>query len=479
MEFLDLSKCKSDYYFHPYCSSFKGNFADWDQESTSKVQAALDKVPYEVFDRIVSKRESFPQKIIFVRMKDQLAQAETVQLDGQIVVVLRPQFFIAESVIGGVPERLHTLVHEFFHSVGKDLEYTPFWPQLANILEWRFPRGPNPVSRVNEIRVAIARMNELYTRGTPKDRQEAVRIDRAFSRPRGLPSIYSTVSLTEYFAELGTHLVFEPHLVRTMPRELVMFLLKSPLGFLINIDHLSEVAVLQPRANDFKVAHTGEFVGMFVQEQRPWCTGTMIRHGVILIASHCLESFVKRYSNEPSVGTFFPFYGFEFRRGKETIAYIDGFQMDVSLDPGRNHFAYITYDPSLTQGKVELPPIRMATKSEMAQVPNVFTLGYPLPLKPQRMVVQWSGQCALKLGENLDCPAWFGGSGSPVMSEDPLNPDGLVLWGMLVETFSVSARGIVIPQVRSDSWGEFAKSLWAPLDLQFIPPPGKPVGSPY
>lgn len=449
-EFIDLAKCSQDYYFHKLCGIFSGKFADWDAESRGAVEKVLARLPRLQLDALGKLHHNPPQKILLARMTTGLEQAGTVNGNGIAAIALHPQFFLAESTVAGVPEKLHTFTHELLHIIGLNLEMSPFWTELALALEWRFPNGPNPIPRGKEMSDLIKQMNALYKSGTPAERQRATDMDRAFARPRGFPSVYSSVSLTEYFAELGAFLIFDPTLANDLPDEVPAILRKYGMGALVPANWKPGAKIGQPRLKGTPPVNDTALVGMVLLEQRPTCSGVVVRHGLIVTAKSCLSAYVKRTSDQSEAAKH-PYFGFEFRDGSGTLVYFSGFALDLSLDPGDGDLAYIGYEPALTTSLFKLPNVRLATSADLDMIKSkeLYTLSFPLPFKPHRLKPIWSGACssegATEAGlVSTNCAAGPSSTGGAVFSKEGA---GLVLWGVIKDPTGASYS--------VDSWGRF------------------------
>lgn len=466
-EFVDLAKCADDYYFHKLCGNFSGKFADWDPESRAAVEKTIARLPRGPLDALGKLHPNPPRKILLARMQSGLEQAGTINANGTAAIALHPQFFLAESTVAGVPEKLHTLTHELLHIIGAPLEFTDFWTELALALEWRFLKGPNPIPRGPEMSEVIKRMNALYRSGTPAERQEAANLDRAFARPRGFPSVYSSVSMTEYFAELGAFLIFDPSLADDLPAAVPALLRKYGLGVLVPPTWKPSPGPSdQPRLRGPAPVTGAALAGMLLLEQRPICSGFVLRHGLIVTAKSCLETYVKRTSDQPETAKH-PYFGFEFRDENGTQVYLSGFALDLSLDPGDADLAYVAYDAAQTATRFKLPKIRAATGEDLAQIGSreLFTLSFPLPFKPYRLRPLWSGACAssgiTKAGLlRTDCAIGPGSAGGALISKEG---DGLILWGVLREPDAAT--------LARDDWGKAAPiSFVTPITAaRFIP----------
>lgn len=465
-EFVDLAKCSQDYYFHRLCGVFPGGLADWDESSRAAVRKVIAQLPHAQLDKLGALHPSPPQKILLARQMSGLEQAGAVNMNGIAAISLHPQFFLAESTVAGVPEKLHTLTHELLHIIGGPLESTPFWSELSFLLEWRFAKGPNPIPRGKEMSEVIKQMNALYRSGTPAERQRAIEIDRAFAHPRGFPSVYSSVSMTEYFAELGAYLIFEPSIAFKLPDEIPALLKKHGLGMLVPSGWKPGAKIGQPRLKGPIPVDESSLIGMLVLDQRPTCTGVLLRHGLVVTAKSCLSTYVKRTSDKPDA-TKHPYFGFEFRDTKGALVYFTGFALDLSIDPGDGDLAYIAYDPALTTSLFPSPNVRLATSGDLDKIKSkqLYTLSFPLPFKPHRLKPIWSGAChsdGTTAGGfvQTNCAAGPSSTGGAVFSKEG---SGLVLWGVIADPAGA--------QFSLDAWGRFTLGArFTPMHTaKFIP----------
>jgi hypothetical protein len=230
---------------------------------------------------------------------------------------------------------------------------------------------------------------------------------------------------------------------------------------------------------DRRVDINGEFdfVGLLFLNDMPVCTVSILEHGFIALARHCLDG---AWFANASANTKLTFLHLEFRPAKGATVRIDGSSFNqISGDGGTNDLAYIRYPSDLTSEKIKLPIFDLMM-DRFTTTPSLFTVGYPMPDKVQHLERMISSTCQTdgRQGEltgftqiyqgelfGTTCPAWYGSSGSLLFSQGDL-PGHLKVWGTLAHTFSVDANGDPLSSaIMVDAWGRTTDSNFSPLFL--------------
>lgn len=486
VEFLDLSRCHADDGFHPACRWISGRFQAWPDFRADQVRSYLKIGPN--LDREQSRKllDFYAQlhglgleKIQFVYSDNGTGgdQAETT-MNGRVgIITLRPAFFASRAYYGSVSEQQHALIHELFHvlihlTVGAERPDELFWRDLAHSLEWRNTRGANPLIDPRLEKDAYTRSRDYRAKG---QWGQAVDADLAFARAVGFPSLYGMSRLSEYVPELGSFLVHDKTMAGALPRPVWDVIRRSPLAFLLAAEprpsSLNDTGV---RGETARNDH--QFVGLLYDQNKFVCTIFVLRHGLVVTAKSCLNP-AWPVGGHPGVRYSFLTLEFPGVDGEGSSIRVDGMQITgVFPDTGRNDFAYLTYDPQLTESRLlvpELKLVREARKYDRTSGANLFTVGFAIPAKPQRLLRLKSADCHFYgqtsgPGERgpvikSDCPGWTGSAGQPVLSEGE-RPGQYNVWGvmsLLPSAESLSDRG----RVKQDGWGRFAEIDFSPVCL--------------
>lgn len=207
---------------------------------------------------------------------------------------------------------------------------------------------------------------------------------------------------------------------------------------------------------------TLEFVGQ-IKFSNHKCSGFIIKHGLLVTAKHCFSHFDIGPDNFSSKGTivFFP--------GKNAGIQINSLNKLI-FDSGENDIAYLTYNPSDTLNRIELGVFQISRDLDLEL--EIFRAGFSGE-------ETYSGDRILSKGckfnkksgyfppmvtdpgyEGLlydsECPAWYGDSGGPVIS----NVDGrYYILGVLSHTFEVDFAGEILPEsIEHDQIGRYVKT---------------------
>ncbi|MGZ3695833.1 MAG: hypothetical protein ACXWQO_17200, partial [Bdellovibrionota bacterium] len=308
---------------------------------------------------------------------------------------------------------------------------------------------------------------------------EAVAEDLDYSRGLGFPSLYSMSQLEEYFAELSSFLIHDPSMQSAMPPPVVRWLAGTDLAFLM------DPPLAEPMTNqlpDRRVDANGafDFVGVLFLNDSPVCSVTILEHGIMVLARHCID---KGWFSEKGSKTKFVYLNVQFRAAQGgPVIRIDGSDFDqIGGDSGVNDLAYIRYSSALTSGQIKLPIFDFVRdRSRLLEKPALFTVGFPMPGKVQRLQRFVSSPCSFdgREGEQpgqskiyhgpllgTTCPAWYGSSGSLAFSHSD-QPNHINVWGLLSHTFSSDVNGQPLADsIRTDAWGPYTDSNLSPFFL--------------
>lgn len=182
----------------------------------------------------------------------------------------------------------------------------------------------------------------------------------------------------------------------------------------------------------------------------PFCTFTILKHGVLLTARHCI-AHQDNFSIKNLTITF-----------HDSLVISGDDVLDIKLDSAENDFAYVYYDGFKTSGKINLPKI-IISDTELKDTEIVEMPGYPnsKDISQKRLGIvskncKTTGKKAyfppmpadpgyLGLLTEMDCPAFMGQSGSPILLSRT-NEQGemeTILFGVLTHTFSIIPDGSV------------------------------------
>lgn len=478
IEFLDTAECNSDQRAIPACREFtEGGFADWDRQSIATVNAAVDKMPAQKLGRILDLiHQRGVNKIGFIKKTDGLEVAATAVRDGVAYIVVNKEFFSSRLNIGDTSEQTHALIHELIHVyiyyyIGNVYYSSEFWTGLMSALEWSYPKGLNSLVDAKERAQHVKERNRLRDSG---QFELAIAEDLGYARSRGFPSLYSMTQISEYLCELVAYLIHDPTTERALPATVTNWLGKSDLAFLLDSQISNdEFAQMSERRPD--VEGKFDFVGIFYVLDRPTCTVTILQHGFLRLARHCLES---SWFSDFAKQTKHSFLSVAFYPAKGGVVRIEGSSMTIMGDPGDDDLAYVRYPAELTSQAISLPVFELVTDPNTPLQGALFTVGYPMPEKAQRLQRMISGPCHFdgRKGElpgylgllvGTTCPAWYGSSGSLIFAE--ITPGHLQVWGAISHTFSSDKEGKPLPSaIKRDAWGKYTDSNFSPLWLSTV-----------
>jgi len=475
VQFLDTAICNQKTDANPACNLFPGTFADWDSASQAKVQTAIDLMPSGKLERVIDVlRKGGLKKIVYVKKTDGKTMAGTsVEGDTAYIEVDR-DFFTTPLSYGNVSEQTHALIHELMHVyihyyVGNDYFSAPFWDGLKTGLEWNYQKGLNGLIDAKAYGTHWVTRNQLKDQGKLA---EAIAADLGYAHSLGFPSLYSMSQMEEYFCELASFLVHDPSMQNVPPPPVVNWFLKNELAFLFD----SQTPVPVPTVfADRHVDTDGQFdyVGMLFFNDMPVCTVTILQHGFLVLARHCLD---QSWFAGATADTKFTYLNVQFRPAKGQPIRIEGYNFtQIQGDTGNDDLAYIRY-PAEATANIQLPIFDVIKDQSTPPPADVFTVGYPMPDKVQHLERMVSQSCQLngKTGElpgyqgdlvGTTCPAWFGSSGSLFFAASP-QPGHIQVLGALSHTFSVDANGQPLASaVRADAWGSYTDSNFSPMWL--------------
>jgi hypothetical protein len=487
IEYFDASKCNVDSQANPACALFAGQFATWDANSKAIAEKALDGMSGAKLEHLLTlARAGGLKKIRFVAKSANTTMAGTMVVDDIAYIELDTDFFNTQLNYPGASERTHALIHEFIHVwvhyyVGNRFFSAPFWQGLKAGLEWNYPDGLNGLVDEKAWDLHFTKRNQLKHAGQS---DLAVSEDLNYARSVGFPSLYSMSQLEEYFAELCSFLIHDSTMQQALPAPAVAWLAKTDLAFLLD---QPLIAAMPNSFADRKIDINGDFdfVGMLFFNDSPVCTATILKHGFIALARHCLDA---SWFTNSTGDTKYPFLSVQFRpaSGAAPIR-IDGSSFSqISGDSGDDDLAYIKYPAELSSNLIRLPIFDLVMDHFQAP-PAVFTVGYPMPAKIQRLERFISNPCQYNGKEGdmpeaiyhglmfgTTCPAWYGSSGSLMFSAGD-QPGHLKIWGVLSHTFSADAQGNPLTAaIKTDGWGPYTDSNFSPLYLS-VDYPGSAV----
>jgi hypothetical protein len=224
-----------------------------------------------------------------------------------------------------------------------------------------------------------------------------------------------------------------------------------------------------------EVNGTYSFVGYgVISGFSPHCTYSIVRHGLLLTAKHCFKH--RAASAAPilpsQLSVLFP----------NNIEISANSIQEIILDEGDNDIAWVTYDAQATIGRIDLPEIIFSDR--LPEIDSKFDMpGSPVSGRQRTRDFTKVVDCQLTGREGrfppkprdlgyegllieMDCPAWYGQSGSPILNQG----DGatIVLYGVLAHTFDVLADGSVDSNsIERDEIGNFVRrSIFSPIFLR-------------
>lgn len=241
------------------------------------------------------------------------------------------------------------------------------------------------------------------------------------------------------------------------------------ISLLLNCTASIAAAERAPLGKDYPFVGFGTLNG-----SSPHCTYTIVKHGRLLTAKHCFEHRV--LAGQPV-----KIRSLEVRFPGGTV--IRGEQMnDLINDSGDNDLAWVTYSPSATSKSIALPKIEYANELPGGNS-NLEMPGSPGMIEPRPFINVVACKTTGRQGYfsalpkdpgyhglliEIDCPAWYGQSGSPVFEKVP---DGsLLLHGVLSHTFNVTADGSLRQdKIESDRYGQFIReAMFSPMNLRVL-----------
>lgn len=211
-----------------------------------------------------------------------------------------------------------------------------------------------------------------------------------------------------------------------------------------------------------------ENVGLIHNSGKNGCTGTIIKHGVILTAKHCFGS---REIGELGASHFS--VSFISARYPLTKAFlINGNDIKrIVPDTGNNDIAYMLYEPKATEEKIDLVVNQIQLSVPSKETPALI-IGYPTQTNnPEHLSKIISRNCSfdgvsseytqMVLSNQYhgrlyqtSCAGFYGNSGGPVIIRDNLNR--LKLIGVVTHTFSVDSFGQILEKrIETDPFGQY------------------------
>lgn len=403
------------------------------------------------------------------------ATAETYySFDNKSVYILLYPSFFETSVIydNGVSERTHVLIHELVHSLSRlttdDPSTTsPFWRSLGQTMAWQDLMRINSLIDPRERSIIATARSRLVKEGKIS---EALHIELDYSRRAGFPSTYSMINMREFFAELISFLVHDPEMEKALTADLHNWLLSNGYGELLQ---QKKMIGQDPYIANPLPELSFEFVGLMYVNNRPRCTVSVIRHGLILSAKHCLADSLDLLLK----GGKFPFLKMEFPYSQENLMIFGMSIYSVTQDSVDNDFIYLHYDPILSINRLKIPEIQtMNSKESLDKEAKLLLAAFRLPQKARELKMEIQMCSATNEIGSINailpqytgilrgstCQAYFMSSGAPFFQINEKKE--LVLVGVLAHTFSLDEHGqLDSSQISNDGWGDKTFTNFSPL----------------
>ena len=238
-----------------------------------------------------------------------------------------------------------------------------------------------------------------------------------------------------------------------------------PIIFFISCGEGSSVKDPLTEMSPSKRVKTGDNFGS-VGYIQGWstCSGVIMEHGLFATAKHCFQADSLK---EELTISFFA----SSQSGNEVR--IEGNEIDgIFPDSNTNDILYITYDPAITEGFIELDHSDINWVDPIKVDTSVMMVGYPR-LTTDEIIRFKSDQCVAMdrfslmpivlreqyqgLLRQTNCEVWYGNSGGPVYQIDE-STLVVTLIGIVSHTFEVDLNGEVLSsEISRDQHGDFAK----------------------
>lgn len=206
-------------------------------------------------------------------------------------------------------------------------------------------------------------------------------------------------------------------------------------------------------------------VGLIAFNGTPTCSGTLIKHGVILTAKHCFAGRPYKGSNILSWSLHFPLSSTERQR---SILVAGPKLKKIIMDSGENDIAYILYDPATTQDQLPIDLTGFSSKEDLKPNPATKVIGFPhqemMYSRTPRVVSEdcsFTGFFGKSPGyqgvlAGTNCGAYWGVSGGPVFIQDLNTNKFTKIVGVVTHTFSIDKDGSVDQaKIQKDLYGKY------------------------
>ena len=224
-----------------------------------------------------------------------------------------------------------------------------------------------------------------------------------------------------------------------------------------------QTASAEPKRLDGNSHYTS--VGLIAYNGAPTCSGTIIKHGVMLTAKHC---FGGRPYNESSILSWSVHLPLPASAGQGSILIAGANLKKIILDSGDNDIAYILYDPKATQGVISVEVKSFSSKDDLKPNPAAKVIGFPsqemLYSKTPRVVAEnciFTGLFGKTPGyqgalAGTNCGAYWGVSGGPVFIEDLATHRFTKIVGVVAHTFAINKDGSIdTAKIQRDHFGKY------------------------
>lgn len=228
---------------------------------------------------------------------------------------------------------------------------------------------------------------------------------------------------------------------------------------------LSGVQIANADSKRIDGSSSYDSVGLIAFNGAPTCSGTLIKHGVILTAKHCFGERPYKGSNILSWSLHFPLPS---KEGQRSILVAGPKLKKVIMDSGENDIAYFLYDPAATEYRLPIDLTGFSSKEDLKLNPDAKVIGFPsqemMYSNTPRVVAEdchFTGFFGKSPGyqgvlAGTNCGAYWGVSGGPVFIQDLTTNKFTKLVGVVTHTFAIDKEGSIDPtKIQKDSFGKF------------------------
>lgn len=463
-----------------FCRAYQGVIGNWKDSEKSIVQASFPTSAlgrFKVLEDLL--RQVGVEHITLVRLKQGSKKedlvAEPYYSHKKAYMAIGSEYFrFKMDYPSGVIFQTHTLIHELAHlqiltTVGYNMN-SPFWTSLAESTSWSVVGGFYHPEFSKGYRQAADASRTAVKAG---DFAKGAAIEFAFTRSAGFPSIYSMGKILEFQAELIAFLTHDSKLEKELSQDLKTWLVLN--GYSELLENYQPINETPYRAGSLSTASHFDFVGLLYSEGRVVCTISIVKHGLLVTAKHCLAPFAQEIKREskPSFLT----VKFPYARTKVVLTGL-GF-INSELDAGDNDLAYFEYDPHATREIIDVPQIEWSTSPLDYKIGDsliVPSYRFPKKIRRQKLGVQECkvGAKVARLDHALPiykgdfqdstCTGYNLASGSPFLKK---TANGYKLIGVLSHTFEINnSTGEILPQsLKEDEWGLYTSTVFSPAFL--------------